>query len=49
MLIGSAWLAAVVCGIPTALLAQKVYEGTQYENCRFDFSRISPQVSLHIG
>ncbi|RTG85389.1 neuropeptide S receptor 1 [Schistosoma bovis] len=46
MLIGSAWLAAVVCGIPTALLAQKVYEGTQYENCRFDFSRISPQAYL---
>ncbi|CAH8591619.1 unnamed protein product [Heterobilharzia americana] len=46
MLIGSAWFAAMLCGIPTAFLAQKVNEGTQYENCRFDFSRISPQAYL---
>ncbi|TNN21179.1 Mesotocin receptor isoform 2 [Schistosoma japonicum] len=46
ILIGFAWLAAVICGVPTVFLAQKVYEGTQYENCRFDFSKISPQAYL---
>nr|CAH8856929.1 unnamed protein product [Trichobilharzia regenti] len=45
-LIGSAWFAALLCGIPAALLAHKVNEGTPYENCRFDFSNISPQAYL---
>ncbi|KAF6770878.1 hypothetical protein AHF37_10188, partial [Paragonimus kellicotti] len=46
LLIGAAWVAAALFGLPGALLAHKDYEGTEHEACLLNFTKISPQVYL---
>ncbi|KAF5406089.1 hypothetical protein PHET_00385, partial [Paragonimus heterotremus] len=46
LLIGAAWVAAALFGLPGPLLAHKDYEGTEREACLLNFTKISPQVYL---